>query len=99
VYKRQIIKRGNESCAVCGGVISPDGAVLGTYIHGLFDNDGLRKAIINYLAKRKGITVSGSSVGYRELKNAQIDRLASVVESSLDMEYIFGLLDSVAVKA
>jgi adenosylcobyric acid synthase len=94
-----IIKRGNETCAVCGGVISPDGAVLGTYLHGLFDNDGLRKAIINYLAKRKGITVSGDSVSYREFKNAQIDRLASIVESSLDMEYVFGLLDPAAVKA
>jgi adenosylcobyric acid synthase len=94
-----IVKRGNEPCAECGGVISPDGAVLGTYLHGLFDNDALRKAIINYLAKRKGITIAGDSIGYREFKNAQIDRLASAVESSLDMEYIFGLLETVGVEA
>ena len=39
------------------GVIDPSGRVLGTYIHGLFQNGGLRQAVLRELARRKGVSL------------------------------------------
>jgi adenosylcobyric acid synthase len=40
---------------VTDGAVSPDGRILGTYLHGLLANRGLRDALIRSLAVRRGI--------------------------------------------
>ena len=37
------------------GAVDRRGNVLGTYLHGLFANDGLRRALLVELASRKGL--------------------------------------------
>ena len=36
------------------GWLSPDGRILGTYLHGLFENPGRRRALLRNLASAKG---------------------------------------------
>jgi len=68
------------------GAISADGAVAGTMLHGIFENDVLRSALIRRLQLRKGIeTLDGPPVPARE---AEYDRLAAAVRANIDWEMI-----------
>ena len=67
--------------------MSSDGYVLGTYLHGLFHNESLRRSLLSELAKKKGITFNPT--GRVQSKEDQYDRLASLVRGSLDMEFIY----------
>ncbi|MDP6632830.1 MAG: cobyric acid synthase CobQ, partial [Dehalococcoidales bacterium] len=71
------------------GCVSADGDVLGTYIHGLFHNEGLRRAILSELAARKGLPLQlGGQVVSKE---EQYDRLAALVRANLDMDLVYAI--------
>ena len=53
-----IEQRSQKLCSDGDGALSADGNVVGTYIHGLFHNDALRRAILHELAERKGKTLA-----------------------------------------
>ncbi|MFR6110049.1 MAG: hypothetical protein ACLUIQ_00340 [Dialister invisus] len=59
--------------------------IFGTYCHGIFDNDDLRRAIINALRKRKGLR-RFLAVRYRQYKESEFDRLADTVRKHFDMK-------------
>ena len=80
--------RSEQPVDVIDGFITTDGNVMGTYIHGILDNDSLRRHIINGLRKRKGLELLPEVFHYFEHKNASYDRLADIVEKHLDMDYI-----------
>lgn len=80
-----LFKSGGESTP--DGAISTDGRVFGTHLHGLFDNQEVIKALLSSLEK------SGPAGRYRELAEQNIARLARVMEESLDMEYVYDLLE------
>jgi adenosylcobyric acid synthase len=67
--------------------------VWGTYLHGVFDNDGFRKGVLDRIRQRKGIDVSPAS-SYDRLKQEGFDKLASIVRASLDMKKIYEILHS-----
>ncbi|MBF0516232.1 MAG: cobyric acid synthase [Nitrospirae bacterium] len=74
----------------------PDGAVKdgvwGTYIHGIFDNDAFRRDLIDGIRQRKGQPpVEEAAVNYAAEKDAAIDRLAQLLRTNLDMEFIYSL--------
>ncbi len=50
-----IVERASDPVHDADGAVSSTGNVLGTYLHGLFANDSLRKALLEFLADRKGI--------------------------------------------
>ncbi|HEX8948768.1 MAG TPA: hypothetical protein VF790_07400, partial [Dissulfurispiraceae bacterium] len=60
----------------------------GTYIHGVFENDKLRRSLINSIRTRKGLPEARSSYRYSEAKEKAIDKLAAVVKDNLDMAFI-----------
>jgi len=74
------------------GGVSPDGLVMGTYIHGIFDNDEFRQAVINSLRKRKGLAPMTIVGNVRKQKEDSYDRLADIVRQHLDMEFIYRLM-------
>ncbi|MCI0825310.1 MAG: hypothetical protein J4N90_11205, partial [Chloroflexi bacterium] len=61
--------------------------IFGTYIHGLFHNGGLRRAMLQALAHRKGVTLppDAGELGIDQ----EFDKLADWVRSSLDMDLIY----------
>ncbi len=67
-----------------GGAASSDGSVLGTGLHGLFDEDGFRGAFLGHVAdlRRKRFVPAG--VDFAAAREAQLDRLADLVESNVD---------------
>jgi adenosylcobyric acid synthase len=70
---------------------SARGSVWGTYIHGIFDNNGLRGRLLNGLRVQKGLP-ERAPVNYQALKEEGIDLLAGIIRENLDMKYIESLL-------
>jgi len=68
------------------------GNVWGTYIHGLFDNDSFRTALLNSLRYRKGLPPIKETINYFELKENAIDKWADVLRSSVDVCFILSRL-------
>jgi len=68
------------------GAISANGAAVGTMLHGIFENDALRSALIRTLRQRKGIDApEGPPIPTRE---AEYDRLAAAVRANINWEMI-----------
>jgi adenosylcobyric acid synthase len=71
--------------------------VFGTYLHGLFDSGELVDRLAQYLAGRKGITVSDKPIEPRAAyRNRQYDLLADAVRESLDMVRIYEIMEEYA---
>ena len=87
-----ITKRSETPITVVDGFIDGHHQVMGTYIHGVFDNDEFRRFIINQLRLRKGLEETPVVFHYFEHKNNAYNRLADIVEEHLDMDYIMTLL-------
>lgn len=68
------------------GAIDPDGLTLGTYIHGLFHNHALRRALLTHLAERKGVALPPGAIVDLD---AEYDKLADLMRRSLDMRMIY----------
>ena len=71
------------------GALDTSGRVLGTYIHGLFHNAGVRRALLHELARRKGVTLPE---GVDVARDREYDRLADWVRSSLRMELVYDMI-------
>ena len=69
------------------GAMDGSGRVLGTYIHGLFHNGRLRRAMLEELARRKGVALPrAAELGAMD---AEFDKLADWVRGSLNMDLIY----------
>jgi adenosylcobyric acid synthase len=71
---------------------SMKGNVWGTYLHGLFDNDGFRLALLNALRKRKGLELYDSTVDYSKARDDSMNRWAALLRESIDMDFVMGLI-------
>ncbi len=67
------------------GVVSADKTVMGTYLHGIFDNDTFREKLLKALRDKQYISEESASFDFKAFKEEQYDLLADTVESSLDM--------------
>lgn len=68
--------------------------VYGTYIHGIFDAEGMASAVVDGIAKRKGISLSDQPrMSYQDYKEIQYDKLADGLRASIDMDVIYQILN------
>jgi adenosylcobyric acid synthase len=79
-----ILSRNGDPVKEDDGAVSRAGNVVGTMLHGLFENASLRTAVLAELRRRKGLpAVSGAdAIADRE---AEYDRLAAAVRASIDV--------------
>lgn len=71
------------------GAISADGRVFGSYLHGLFDNDSFRKALLD-LYRDAG----APGVSFAEQKEQGYDQLADLLRKTLDIPAIYRILQN-----
>jgi adenosylcobyric acid synthase len=71
------------------GAVSPDGRIMGCYVHGLFVADGFRHA---FLARLKTRTPSG--LAFEQQIEATLDALADHLEAHVDLEGLLALARS-----
>jgi adenosylcobyric acid synthase len=65
------------------GVLSADGLIFGTYIHGLFDEPGSQQAILEWCGH-----TNPESVNLNSVRMQQLDRLADTLEECLDLDAV-----------
>jgi adenosylcobyric acid synthase len=73
---------GDDGCA------DESGLVIGTYLHGLFENQNVRHALIRYLAEKKGLVFEDEDIPEKD----PYDELADVISERLDMPRIYEML-------
>ena len=79
----RLISRNGEPCDVADGAISTNRATVGTMLHGIFEHDGVRAALLSSLRERRGLPEpEGPLVASPE---AEYRRLATVVRASLNI--------------
>ena len=78
---------GGEAAFGDDGSVSENGLVVGTYLHGLFENENVRDSFMGYLYKRRGLTYNGGN------HSDGIEELAGFIETNLDMELIYRMLE------
>ena len=71
------------------GAIDEAGLVIGTYLHGLFDNKNIRDALMRYLYEKKGLEYRPDNA---MTENDAYEELANVVEQNLEMEKIYEII-------
>ena len=68
--------------------------VYGTYIHGIFDGEGIAAKIVEALLDRKGLSMDDVKViDYQKYKQHQYDLLAQSVREHLDMEKVYEIVE------
>ena len=75
-----------------------EGTVLGTTLHGLFEDDGFRHRFLAELARRRGRTWADSSLSFAAARQGQIDRIADACEEHLDLDALWRLVESAALR-
>jgi adenosylcobyric acid synthase len=85
----EIVSRNGRALRVADGWVNPDRRVWGTYLHGLFDNDGFRRAFREELREfRSAPKTPPQELSYQKFQEAQLDRLADLLRQHLDMAHI-----------
>ncbi len=75
------------------GVRNAQGNVLGSYLHGLFDNGHLSRAIIEHVRRKRGLPAQGGApLTMEAFREREFDRLADIVRASLDMDFIYSVM-------
>jgi adenosylcobyric acid synthase len=68
------------------GAVSPDGRVMGTYLHGLFASDDFRRAFL-----LQGAKTGDQDLSYEASIDAVIDGLADHLEAALDIDSLIAI--------
>ena len=67
---------------------SVKGNVWGTYIHGIFDNDDLRAALLDSLREKKGLPARSVTFSYQAQREEAINKWADTLKNSVDICFI-----------
>jgi adenosylcobyric acid synthase len=71
------------------GAIDEEGLILGTYLHGLFDNKNIRDALLQYLYKKKGLEYQPEAL---MTEDDAYEELANILEENLDMKKFYDII-------
>ncbi len=74
------------------GIVDDAGGVLGSSLHGLFEGDELRNAVLGAAAERQGRAWVPSGVAFAAARQGQIERLADLCRDHLDLEGLWQLV-------
>ncbi len=75
------------------GVRNPEGNVMGTYLHGLFDDGRFFSALAKHVRAGKGISEEGGkAITMDEFREREFDRIADIVRASVDMEAVYRII-------
>ena len=84
----EIRSRNGRAETTADGAISGDGAVVGTMVHGLFENEAIRARTLAFLRRRRGFPECKD--GRRiPTKQAEYDRLEAAVRAHIDCELLW----------
>lgn len=74
------------------GAVTNQGMVFGTYLHGIFENDGVRWSLINWLRERRGWAPLERETSYVKIREHHYNLLADIVRKNIDMARVYEIL-------
>jgi len=75
------------------GVMNAQGNVMGSYLHGLFDDGQLFAAIAAFIRRQKGISGEAQEpVSFEQFREREFDRIAAIVRASVDMDAVYRII-------
>ena len=75
------------------GIMNRQGNVMGSYLHGLFDDGQLFAAIASHIRKQKGLDgETQTPVSFEAFREREFDRIADIVRASVDMDAIYRIV-------
>lgn len=87
----KVIERKNRVVEDFDGAVSQDGRIIGTYIHGVFDEDGFRRDFLNRLRFKKGLSTLPQATSFN--LDREFDKLADLVRKNIDIALIYKILN------
>ena len=88
----KIIERSDKKVSMDDGAVSNDGNIIGTYLHGIFDNDEFRLGLINHLRESKGLTPMLAEELSSVDKEVQYDKLADWFREHINMDLVYEMI-------
>lgn len=70
------------------GALNRDGSVIGTYMHGFFDNDRFRHELLRALRAAAGLSAPPTFARFTSDREGRFDRVAAHVRQALDVRRI-----------
>ncbi|MGD8292441.1 MAG: cobyric acid synthase [Desulfobacterales bacterium] len=78
----RVLERNGVGCEDADGCVSPDNKILGTYIHGLFENSTVTRSWLDMIGLPE---VETATLDGLDAKDQEYDRLADYFESHIDV--------------
>lgn len=72
------------------------GRIVGTTLHGLFESDLFRAAVLRWAADRAGKRWVAGDISFAATRLARLDRIADTLEAHLDLDRLAALIRSAA---
>jgi len=76
-----------------GAIDVGDSWVLGTSLHGIFEQDAFRAVFLTEVGRRRGKRFEPAGVSFAAARDAQFDRLADLLEDHLDLAAVERLIE------
>jgi len=83
----KIIGREGKNIRDTDGIVTMDGRIYGTYIHGVFDADVFRRNFLNRIRLKMGWGALSKKTSFNP--DRELDKLASLVRKNIDMKYLY----------
>ena len=75
------------------GVVNPEGNVIGSYLHGIFDTGAFWRILVNRVRMQRGLNANeGEVLTIGEFREREFDRLADIVRQNLDMDAVYQII-------
>jgi adenosylcobyric acid synthase len=75
---------------ILDGAQSSDGRIVGTYLHGLFDDDAWRHAFVDAARAACGLAPAVERAFVARERDGKFERIAAIVEQSCDVDTMIG---------
>ncbi len=66
--------------------------IIGTYIHGIFDNNEFTRGLLNNIRKNKGLDSLDEEFNFETYKDNEFNKLSKIFQENIDMEEIEEIL-------
>jgi adenosylcobyric acid synthase len=87
----RIVRSGIPRTQLLDGCTNHDGRVVGTYLHGIFQDDEFRHEALR--AARSACSLAPAAmVAWKQIREKEFDRLAHAVASAVDLDRLLGLV-------
>ena len=86
----KVVKRDDNTFERLDGACDNAGVVFGTYLHGLFDDPPLRRALVGFLFGKKQLKTSfHREENIQKIWEENLDKLAEIVRANTDMKKLY----------